>query len=161
MPAQTLVAGALARLGRAALTFARSIAVRLGLKPEAVRSRALAAGLLTVGTALSVSLLAALGPALAPHTVEAHPMEIAVAAPDLSGEIGAVSRLGTYTPKHYEISSSDTIFSLFAKLGIHDDQARDYIFTQQRLTPFLAPQPGRRFQCWTTRIHAALSRRRT
>ena len=44
MPAQTLVAGALARLGRAALTFARSIAVRLGLKPEAVRSRALAAG---------------------------------------------------------------------------------------------------------------------
>ena len=81
MPAQTLVAGALARLGRAALTFARSIAVRLGLKPEAVRSRALAAGLLTVGTALSVSLLAALGPALAPHTVEAHPMEIAVAAP--------------------------------------------------------------------------------
>ena len=142
MPAQTLVAGALARLGRAALTFARSIAVRLGLKPEAVRSRALAAGLLTVGTALSVSLLAALGPALAPHTVEAHPMEIAVAAPDLSGEIGAVSRLGTYTPKHYEISSSDTIFSLFAKLGIHDDQARDYIFTQQRLTPFLAPQPG-------------------
>ena len=142
MPAQTLVAGALARLGRAALTFARSIAVRLGLKPEAVRSRALAAGLLTVGTALSVSLLAALGPALAPHTVEAHPMEIAVAAPDLSSEIGAVSRLGTYTPKHYEISSSDTIFSLFAKLGIHDDQARDYIFTQQRLTPFLAPQPG-------------------
>ena len=142
MPAQTLVAGALARLGRAALTFARSIAVRLGLKPEAVRSRALAAGLLTVGTALSVSLLSALGPALAPHTVEAHPMEIAVAAPDLSGEIGAVSRLGTYTPKHYEISSSDTIFSLFAKLGIHDDQARDYIFTQQRLTPFLAPQPG-------------------
>ena len=93
MPAQTLVAGALARLGRAALTFARSIAVRLGLKPEAVRSRALAAGLLTVGTALSVSLLAALGPALAPHTVEAHPMEIAVAAPDLSSEIGAVSRL--------------------------------------------------------------------
>ena len=91
MPAQTLVAGALARLGRAALTFARSIAVRLGLKPEAVRSRALAAGLLTVGTALSVSLLAALGPALAPHTVEAHPMEIAVAAPDLSSEIDAVS----------------------------------------------------------------------
>ena len=115
-------------------------ALVLNLKPSAPEP--FAAGLLTVGTALSVSLLAALGPALAPHTVEAHPMEIAVAAPDLSSEIGAVSRLGTYTPKHYEISSSDTIFSLFAKLGIHDDQARDYIFTQQRLTPFLAPQPG-------------------
>ena len=99
MPAQTLVAGALARLGRAALTFARSIAVRLGLKPEAVRSRALAAGLLTVGTALSVSLLAALGPALASDTVPC--------------------------------SAAGTACN------------------------------GRRFQCWTTRIHAALSRRRT
>ena len=61
MPAQTLVAGALARLGRAALTFARSIAVRLGLNLKPSAPEPFAAGLLTVGTALSVSLLAALG----------------------------------------------------------------------------------------------------
>ena len=141
MPASTLVAGELARLGRAALAVSRSAAVRLGLR-GAARSRALAAGLLAVGTALSTGILAALGPALAPHAVQAQPMEIAVAAPDLSGEIASSTRLGTYTPKHYQASSSETVFSLFAKLGIRDEQARDYIFSQPRLAPFLAPQPG-------------------
>lgn len=142
MPAPTLIAGELAQLGRSALTVAGTWTSRLGLRPDAFRARAIAATLLAVSTAGTTALLAAIGPALAPHAVQAQTMTVAVAAPDLSGEIGSLTRLGAYTPKHYETNSGETLFSLFSRLGIRDPQAREYILSQDRLQPFLALQPG-------------------
>lgn len=142
MPAPTLVTAELSGLGRTALGTARNWAVRLGMKPGAFRARAMAGGLLAASTALSAALLAAVGPALAPHPVEAHTVSVSAAVPDLSGEIASLTRLGTYTPKHYQATPGETLYSLFSRLGIRDEQARDYIQREERLRPLLAIQPG-------------------
>ena len=97
MPAPSLVANVLCAFGRAALLSSRTRLIRLGLRPDEAKPRALALGLLLVGTGLAAGLLSALGPALAPSPVRAETLSIDVKAPDLTPEIAELARLGAYT----------------------------------------------------------------
>ena len=142
MPAPSLVANVLCAFGRAALLSSRTRLIRLGLRPDEAKPRALALGLLLVGTGLAAGLLSALGPALAPSPVRAETLSIDVKAPDLTPEIAELARLGAYTPRHYDVEPGDTLISLFAHLGIHDPQALSFFDAAPHLEPFLALQPG-------------------
>ena len=103
MPAPSLVANVLCALGRAALLSSRTRLIRLGLRPDEDKPRALALGLLIVGTGLAAGLLSALGPALAPSPVRAETISIDVQTPDLTPEIAELARLGAYTPRHNDV----------------------------------------------------------
>ena len=142
MPAPSLVANVLCALGRAALLSSRTRLIRLGLRPDEDKPRALALGLLIVGTGLAAGLLSALGPALAPSPVRAETISIDVQTPDLTPEIAELARLGAYTPRHYDVGPGDTLISLFAHLGIQDPQALSFFDAAPHLEPFLALQPG-------------------
>ena len=142
MPAPSLVANVLCAFGRAALLSSRTRLIRLGLRPDEAKPRALALGLLIVGTGLAAGLLSALGPALAPSPVRAETISIDVKTPDLTPEIAELARLGAYTPRHYDVEPGDTLISLFAHLGIQDPQALSFFDAAPHLEPFLALQPG-------------------
>ncbi|MDO5532555.1 M23 family metallopeptidase [Sutterella sp.] len=142
MTAPSIAAGALSELGRTALICARAWAVRLGLRPDETKPRAIAVGLFTLGTGLSMGLLLLAGPTLVTDTVRAQTLTIEAQTPDLSSEIASLARIGAYTPKHYDVAPGDTLLSVFAHLGIHDSQALAYVDEVPQLKPFLALQPG-------------------
>lgn len=151
MTAPSFVADGLIRLGRSSLLSARVWGARLGLRLGDARALFAGVASFAAATGLGASLLVAAGPAPAPEPLQAAVRTLEAPVPDLAPEIASLTRLGAYTPKHYDVAPGDTLLSVFSHLGVADRQALDYFDAAPPLAaPFLALQPGQHLTAGVT-----------
>ena len=142
MSAASFFARQIRSLGRSYLTWQRGEAARRGISFARRKNRGAA---LTVfaGALCAVTLSAvAMMPSFRETTFETRTVEEILPAPDLSVRIDSLRSNPNVSTEGLFVRNGDTLTSLFARLGIEDDEAFAWIRRTPQARPVVNPQPG-------------------
>lgn len=142
MTAPSFFARQIRSLGRSYLAWQRGFAARHGIRLQRKKARGAALALFT-GSLCAVTLSAvAMMPSYREGAFETREVLEILPQPDLSAEIEALKHDPNVTPSGFFIRTGETLSSLFARLDIHDEQARDWIRRNPKARAIVNPQPG-------------------
>lgn len=142
MSAASFFARQIRSLGRSYLTWQRGEAARRGISFARRKNRGAA---LTVfaGALCAVTLSAvAMMPSFRETTFETRTVEEILPAPDLSARLDSLRSDPNVSTKGLFVRNGETLTSLFARLGIEDDEAFAWIRRTPQARPVVNPQPG-------------------
>ena len=142
MSAASFFARQIRFLGRSYLTWQRGEAARRGISFARRKNRG-AALTLFAGALCAVTLSAvAMMPSFRETTFETRTVEEILPAPDLSARIDSLRSDPNVSTEGLFVRNGDTLTSLFARLGIEDDEAFAWIRRTPKARPVVNPQPG-------------------
>lgn len=142
MTAPSIIASHLRKVGLAYLRAQRAAAHALSISLAARHIRAAAAAALLSIAFGGAALALVAGPNLRGADKTGGWIKESIPSPDLTGEIEAAVETGNFKPLHLTARPSETLMTLFARLGIKDAEAYRFIQSHAKAEPLCAPQAG-------------------